>query len=121
MSDLCERILNFIRERDYVSFPELIRNVEGVGGGDVALHPPGYENIIFWTGLSEEGAAAITELIAKKAIVPSPSSVLVYGIDGGMLRLPLARQKRRYKTLHWAPITLRPGTARTPERLAAGC
>lgn len=71
-------------------------------------------NILLWQGISKAAVQALIELQDAGEIVPSSSTPLVYSIDGKMLSLPLVRQARKYKTLHWLPVVYW-----TPAQLAA--
>lgn len=103
-------IVEYIREFDWVTFPELQRkfepymNVRGHTG--ILLEN---KNIVFWGGLSQELADLIMALDADGAIRYEPASPLAYLVDGGLLTLPLARRPPRngYKKLHWLPVCLR--------------
>lgn len=108
---LKERILQYIEHNDYVTFAELNRrfgNAFTSGGHAIYLSEP--RNIVVWVNMTEEASAAIMELLSEQQIWMRPaSSILIYAVDGCMLRMPLARQARRYKEPHWFPVTLRPG------------
>jgi hypothetical protein len=108
-SALHASIVDFVRQRDNVSFAELANHIEGVRGGDVALHIPGFENIIVWVNLTQEAADVLTGLVADKLIHFAPTSPLVYLADGAIPGMPLARQAKRYKAPHWVPLVLKPG------------
>lgn len=101
-----DEIFRLIKRRQHVSFAELVRKIPGFDGGNVDLLSEGVENIVFWTGISEQALQALNSLHAQKKIFKHPSSTLVYFIDGMVLNLPVAKRKREYKTQHWCPITL---------------
>jgi hypothetical protein len=111
MTTLKERILNLIRERDNVTFAELSR-LDGfkhaVKGKGFCVSVENYPNIIYWLGMSEEAVDALCELREEKKIQHVPTTPITYLIDGETLRLPLAKQARQYKDLHWLPVVLRP-------------
>lgn len=66
-------------------------------------------NIVIWANLSDDAAAAIRYLIEAERIHLTPTSLLVYLVDGLTLTLPVAKQARRYKKPHWLPVVLDPG------------
>lgn len=97
-------IYNFVKERGYVSFVELSNNIEGFNG-DLAICLG--ENIIIWSGMSQEACDALRQLThVDKTIEYIPASPLVYLCDGGGLDLPLAKSARKYKKPHWLRVTL---------------
>lgn len=103
---LKQRILDYVRATDHVSFAELGNHFEGFTGGDHALCKA--HNIILWAGMTEEAVQAMMSLLTEKLITPHPSSQLVYLIDGRSLTLPIVKRVRKYKNPHWLPVTLRP-------------
>lgn len=111
--DLKERILLKVRQTDYVSFVELGR-IDGFStpietdGVAIELKP----NVVIWVGMAPEATKAIRDLIEAKLVHMHPSQFMVYLLDGGTLKMPLATPKgvaRGYKKPHWLPVTLRPG------------
>ena len=106
-----DRILDYIRRTDHVSFAEL-RNRFGqdfqLEGSELALMAG--EFVVFWTGLNETAAKALEELLEAKLIKTQPCQPLIYAMDGGMLGLPILKPKARKPPtkLTWAPVVLRP-------------
>jgi hypothetical protein len=104
-----ENIETAIREilasRDYVSFAEL-REIEGFTG-DRWIEWGKDTNIFVWVEVSPRAASALERMRAAGEFEYRPSSVMVYAIDGAMLRLPIARRVQKYKKPHWAPVTLK--------------
>jgi len=102
-------ILNFIREHDCVTFPELQARYGGRGHGDSDLVLPKYENIVLWRGLSEDLATAITNLCVRGDMHWHESSPVMYWPRP--LILPLAHWpiSQEYKTPHWLSICFRAG------------
>jgi hypothetical protein len=48
-----------------------------------------------------------SELIEERRIAAKIASPLIYFMDGGALKLPIAkRANKSYKTPHWAPVVL---------------
>jgi hypothetical protein len=66
---------------------------------------PDENNILIWGGVSAEFSNTFRSLIAQKKIIPAISSVLVYAIDGVTLNFPIATQARKYKAIHWLPVS----------------
>jgi hypothetical protein len=106
---LADAIEDYIRQYDYVTFTELSRRLEPYFDltGTMALEIA--PNVILWLGMSEAFCDAINQLQCEKRIWPYPSSSLTYMIDGGMLKLPVAKRlsKAGYKKEHWLPVTFR--------------
>ena len=98
-----EAILQYIRQYRGVSFVELTHRVDG-GKGDWEIALFG-GSLVLWTGLSKPLIDLLTSLREEKAIVCVPGPSLVYMIDGEMLRLPIAKRYKAYKTPHWLPCT----------------
>ncbi len=118
--DLSGAIAAYVRAYDWVSFPELLRKLEphvpGGVRGEWAITLPDDPNLILWTGMSAPFLDAMRALRGRSAVFFHPARVLTYAIDGGLLRLPLARRlpKRGYTTPHWVPVCLRPVPLRAP-------
>lgn len=62
-------------------------------------------NITFWI-LSHEAADALGRLVKENKITVNPCDLLIYMIDGEILKLPIAKRNRKYKELHWLPVTM---------------
>jgi hypothetical protein len=114
MSPMAAQILDLVTQRRAVSFAELSREIDGFSG-DFEL---GYRdhNIVLWHRASEEADLALQHLTDAGAIHAVPTTAFVYLIDGMAIRLPIARQVRRYKKPHWLPVVFNPG----PERKRKG-
>lgn len=100
-----EQILDFIRERRHVSFVELERLLGDQMDGDYALWI-GNENIILWSGVSQQFADTFNDLVRTGAVRLVPASLFIYLADGKVLGLPLVKGRYRYKQPHWLPVTL---------------
>lgn len=70
------------------------------------------KNIVFWEGLSESACDALNNLMKEKKIHIKPVDVLIYMIDGALLNLPIVKQTRAYKKLHWLPVVFGLGPRR---------
>ncbi len=109
MSDLAQAIEKYVKQYDYVTFPELQKRLgdrfEMKGNVEVYLQ----DNLVLWAGMSEEFAAAIIELQETKRIYPEPTVYLTYLIDGGALSLPIPKRfpKGGFKKLYWIPVCFR--------------
>lgn len=104
---LKDRVLEYVRTTDYVSFAELNRTFDGVfSGGEQALQLR--ENLFLWVGMTEEGSAVVRELLNSRQVRPHPTTSMLYLIDGLTLKLPVAKRVQAYKAPHWLPVTLRP-------------
>jgi hypothetical protein len=107
-----EALIDFIKDRGGVSFAELINYFKDAKG-DCQLTLPG--NVVLWQDISEDLAKLIIRLVQARQILPCPTTVLVYFIDGCVLKMPIASgRKMAYKKPRWLPITFN-----TPERLSA--
>lgn len=108
---MMEDILWYVQNYDWVSLVELARRYGDQGKGDHALTIEPKLNIVLWANMSEKLVTSIIELVHNKEIHVHPASFLAYMIDGGGLRLPLAKKPppSGYKESHWLPVTLRSG------------
>lgn len=100
-----EKIIRLVRERGHVSFLE-IRDLFPSERGEISIAMPGYYNILYWWGLSEDLARAISNVLERQAVFVHPATPLTYAIDGVMTTMPLAKSVRQYKEPHWYPVTL---------------
>jgi len=106
MGDIKEEIYiyEFIKENRGVSFAE-IEGKFGSGNATIELKD---KNIIIWSGLKDDVADDIIELINEEKIYAHPTSSVIYILDGKALRLPIAKDppKEGYKELHRLPVVL---------------
>lgn len=101
-------IVERMQHDDYVSFVELRDAIGKSSAGDVALHLPGHDNLILWSGMSEDFAQAMIDLLSPDGpLTVQATTRLVYLADGAHVKLPIAGQIRYYKTPHWVPVTIR--------------
>jgi hypothetical protein len=101
-------ILKVIQNKKAVSFYELETEIDGFFG-DQAWGVP-EKNMFFWTRLSSEAGEALTQLTNENLIKMTPSSELVYLIDGFATTMEIAKQIRAYKKPHWFPVVFNPIT-----------
>ena len=104
-----QKFLDLTYWRRYTTFVEMEDTLDEQDRGDSVLFLGGYENILLWHGLSKELCKEIEEAIASGLLVPHPTSLITYMIDGCHLNLPLAKQLRKYKEPHWLPVCFEPG------------
>jgi hypothetical protein len=98
-----EQILAYIKKTGGgVTYVELCRHIEGFSG-DLAHVVGKYKNIIFWQGVSREGAESLVALVNENKITPAQTSALTYAIDGEVSTLPIAKGLRKYKSPRWLP------------------
>lgn len=99
-----DKIYDLIKTRRHVSFAELSQ-IDGFKG-DLSF---GFsENLLLWTGMSEEAVEAMSDLMKTKKITPDSNgtTLMCYFADGAALSLPVAKSlKREYKKPHWVPTT----------------
>jgi hypothetical protein len=97
------QLLEFFKKGG-VSMVEIMRLPESGGDRDLLLGEN--PSILIWHSMSPELVQALSELLRDQLISVRQTSVLIYAIDGTMLRLPIAKSvKRQYKNLHWMPAT----------------
>ncbi len=71
-----DQILDFVRERRYVSFVELERVLGDAMSGDFNLEKG--ENVIIWSGVSEHFAEVFANLVGTGQVRLVPTTPLVY-------------------------------------------
>jgi hypothetical protein len=111
---LKDQIEKYITQRDHVSFAELAREWPmhfHDGNLDYLWENDNVGETVLWSGLSRQGFETISELLKADKIYFHPSNTLTYLVDGTILKLPIAKGMRKYKTPHWLPVTMRPGTS----------
>jgi len=110
LSPAAECILSTVKRLGSgTSFVEVGHGLDEAGipsAGDVSIDL-GVSNLTAWVGMSEEFFAGVGELIDARLIHFTPTSLLVYLIDGGMPNLPMAQRvpKGGYRDPHWIPVT----------------
>ena len=99
-----------VLSRDNATFAELARLEGFAGDQELFLNAAtGTSNIVLWSGISPEAADALEILFKAGECHFRPTSMLTYLFDGMMLKYPLAKRPRHYKTPHWCPCVLKPG------------
>lgn len=122
-----DRVVDFIRDRDWVTFVELQKEFDGdmEVKGDHALEA--CKNGVLWSGMSKEFSDLLDGLIRKKRIFTHPACTMTYLIDGGGLRLPVPKNLPKdgvhvgYEQPVWLPVCFRaipydPGEEKRRER-----
>lgn len=98
---IADAIVEFVRERDWVTFPELQSYFEGflatTGEHSWELD----NNLVVWSGMSLELCSLLVALRDAKRLFVWPCNTFCYFVDGGSLRLPIAKSTRKYKNPHW--------------------
>lgn len=105
---MSDAIVDFIRlQGGHVSFVEVRdflrqRGIDTEGTFSLDYRP----NTLLWLGMSEPFVDVMADLLLTKRIKATPTSLLVYLVDGGVPQLPLARRitKRGYTKPHWLPV-----------------
>lgn len=108
MTDMRALIKAELDRCDHLTFVELSR-IPGFHGTKEILAPESFGNTIIWQAMSQEFCDAINGLIVDGEAHLYPSTPLVYMFDGCILKLPIAKTKRVYKTPHWLPCVLNRG------------
>lgn len=101
-----ERILAFVRERDFVTFAALHKHFAGDAREDTEMVLPG--NRVIWAGLPLPIIEAVLALLDEGRLASAPANVAAYRRDGRVLSLPIARRPEAYAEPHWFPVWLRP-------------
>lgn len=95
-------ILGMVEKKGAVSFVEIRNRIGDTALGDYSwtIAP----NTILWRGMSTELLAAFQELSDR--IVPVPTNLVIYIVDGDFLTLPIAERPtpHGYKKPHWLPV-----------------
>jgi len=112
LKEIKEKIIKFI-DKNSRTFLELIEEFPILEGHETQIEFPmknvEHSNIIYWV-FSKIGAKILLELLNEKKIGFKPMGSdlerTVYLIDGGGLRLPIAKRppKSGYQKLHWLPV-----------------
>ena len=94
-----DSILQYVRENDNVSFAEFGRHISEFRG-NYRISVPGNENVIIWTGMSEDAANLILDMIREKLLFFKVVGLELYWVDGEALDMPIAKSSRHYKREH---------------------
>jgi hypothetical protein len=107
---LADAIAAYVARMDWTTFVELEQRlapyfeVEGNASIELAI-----ANTFVWTGMSEPFAEAVLQLIDEGRLHLHPATSLTYVLDGGVLRLPVAKSPPPggYARPRWLPVLLR--------------
>lgn len=109
---LAERIYAFICRWKTVSFAELSKQFkEDFTTGEMALCAgEQHSNIILWDNMTQSACDAMRLLLENNLIAPTPTTVLVYAMDGVVPSFPIVKRAINYKSPHWLPVVFNPVT-----------
>ena len=104
MTDLKERVLDYISRQPDTSFRELELEFESAGKRVLLVGP----NIVAWAGLGDALADALIALMAEGQIELNPCSFFTYLYDGVQLGYPIAKRPpaKGYTAPHWLPLVV---------------
>jgi hypothetical protein len=106
---LADAIAAYVARMDWTTFVELEQRLapyfEIEGNASIESAP----NTFIWTGMSEPFAEAMLQLIDEGRLHLHPATSLTYVLDGGALRLPVAKRPPPggYARPRWLPVLLR--------------
>lgn len=99
-----KELTDFISKHPGTSFVELKRFIGEEFDGDYVWHASKpYNNIILWTGMSEQAIDLLAGAVESGLINIHGTSHLVYLIDGVSLNVPIAKKLKNYKLPRWFP------------------
>lgn len=104
---LHDAVVAYVRHQDWVSYPELTGRLSGYMETEGDFTSELRLNLVLWAGMSKAFVDLINDLLQQKRLFIHPSSLMTYLVDGGILRLPLAKSPRPYKKPHWVPVCFR--------------
>jgi hypothetical protein len=119
---LAEAAEALVRLKDYVTFVELQRLLAPgmTVNGDTAMYAGrAAGNLVMWAGMSDQFFDLVDGLLTAKKIFTHPASTMTYLIDGGSLRLPLAKRAGPYKKPRWLPVCFRVVPMEDPKKKPA--
>jgi hypothetical protein len=105
-SELQEQILEFVRERDFVTFAALHKHFAGDAREETEMVLPG--NRVVWAGLPLPIIDAVLALLAQGKLASVPGNKAAYRRDGRVLNLPIEKRPQAHAKPHWFPVLLRP-------------
>lgn len=98
-------IYNLVQYKNYISFVELQKQINGFSDPTATWVTPG--NVVIWHGISAGGRDAIVTLMNNNLIFIAYVSPYLYLMDGYYTSLPITYNiKSSYKKPHWIPIVL---------------
>jgi hypothetical protein len=103
---LQERILEFVRARDFVTFAALHKHFAGDAREETEMVLPG--NRVIWAGLPLPIIEAVLALLDQGRLASVPGTKAAYRRDGRVLKLPIERRPEPHAEPQWFPVLLRP-------------
>jgi hypothetical protein len=103
---LQERILEFVRARDFVTFAALHKHFAGDAREETEMALPG--NRVIWAGLPLPIIEAVLALLDQGRLASVPGTKAAYRRDGRVLNLPIERRPEPHAEPQWFPVLLRP-------------
>ena len=102
-------VLEYIEERNHVSFGELSRRFSALVDGDQMYGKADFKTW-FYVNLSNEFLDKLDSWIEARKVHLWPTNAFVYLIDGGMPKLPIAKRPgHKYKKDRWLPVVINVG------------
>lgn len=109
VEQLALAVEEYVERHDHVSYPEIAHRIFEANGvehrGSISIEDN--HNIVYWAGMSEMFADTMMLVERRAKIVRKQASVFTYLVDGGMLRLPIAKRlppKGGFKKPRWLPV-----------------
>lgn len=104
---IAEMVYELIKCRDDVTYADLedifdILKIKWEGSNEIVSGEN--ENVIFWTGWSEEAIEIVNYLQREGFLEKKLGSFLHYLLIGKIMLIPVVREFREYKTPHWLPL-----------------
>ena len=104
-------ILNLLKEKSegitFIEIENMFDDNKIDYKGNSVVGPSRYKNIYYWINISDEFSDAIIELKEENKIKLSVCNVVVYLVDGKIIRFPLAKKPIQYEDPHWLPIIIK--------------
>lgn len=100
-----QQILDFIDEREIVTFADLNLNIAGfTGDQNFTTEELGKLNIWLWSGLSDGAIDAISDLVDNKEIDMRLINPAAYYEAGLVPFIEVAYEQKHYKKPVWLPV-----------------
>lgn len=97
-------LVKLIKHKTGVSFVEIENYFDEIGfkyQGDISICKKN-ENITLWSGWNTRATELLYDLLNSELITMSPTTKLIYFIDGAVLTLPIYKTDRPYN--QWLPV-----------------
>ena len=113
-SELGKKLVELVRQRDWVTFVEVAELLEdhGVNTKGNNSYEAQMDNVIFWAGMSSEMIEVFEPLLDNKELFFHPMKQMdlhVLLLYGGCLKIPIVKHlpPGGFKTPHWLPVYFR--------------